>query len=62
MENRKSKKTNNPGMKAVPFFRTVQQFAFLNDLPFFLYNDQLKVIGLYKESLQRVNSYYERNS
>jgi hypothetical protein len=62
MKNHKSKKTNTPGMKAVPYFGTVQQFAFLNDLPFFLYNDQLKVIGLYQESLKRASGYYERNS
>jgi hypothetical protein len=49
-------------IKALPFFRIVQQFAFLHDLPFFFYTDQLQVIKFYEESLKRAGGNYEGNA
>lgn len=45
--------------KALPFFRIIQQFAFLNGLPFFFYSDQLKAIRFYYDSLKRAGGRYE---
>lgn len=52
MKHHKTEKTSK-GIKAVPFFRAMYQFAFLNDLPFFTYNDQLQVINIYKDSIKK---------
>lgn len=41
------------GIKAVPLFMIVRQWAFINDLPFTLYKDQRAAITLYMQSLTK---------
>lgn len=53
MINQNAKKAEVKGLKAIPFLKLVQQFAFLNDLPFTFWKDQRAAITLYCESLKQ---------